>query len=346
MSRMPVVPTLSDGTVTLRAPVDDDIEGSWEQCQDPLSRQWTTAPVPYTREDARAYLRHIIPGGWETHREWGFVVQAVDDDGRARFAGTVSLRNLGDGRVEVAYGSHPWARGRRVMERALRLLLDWGFAEREVLSVPTRGDLVDAWVGTLRRGEELAPRHPWPHTPTIIGEHVVLRPTTDADIPRLVEAANDPVIQVYSRSMRVAAPHDDATMRARELGLREENARGAAVFWTVADPEDDRLLGWMSLFDLSPAECAEVGYWTHPGARRRGVAQEACRMAVRHAFVDTEDGGLGLRRLRADVAEVNEASHRIVEAAGFRRIGLERQGTLLGDGSYVDTVLYDLLVTD
>ena len=31
--------------------------------------------------------------------------------------------------------SHPWARGRGVMERALRLLLEWGFAERDLQTV-------------------------------------------------------------------------------------------------------------------------------------------------------------------------------------------------------------------
>jgi hypothetical protein len=106
---MTLIPTLTDGVVRLRPPIDDDIEGSWEQCQDPLSQQWTQIPVPYTRDDAKTYLRHIIPGGWETEREWGFVVEADDDAGAARFAGTISLRNEGDGRAEIAYGSHPWA---------------------------------------------------------------------------------------------------------------------------------------------------------------------------------------------------------------------------------------------
>ncbi len=132
---MALIPTLTDGVVRLRPPNDVDIEGSWEQCQDPVSRRWTKIPVPYTRDDARTYLRHIIPGGWETDREWAFVVEADDDNGLARFAGTLSLRNEGEGRAEIAYGSHPWARGRGVMERALRLLIEWGFAERDVRTV-------------------------------------------------------------------------------------------------------------------------------------------------------------------------------------------------------------------
>ena len=117
------VPRLSDGVVTLRAHTEDDVERIVEQCVDPLSIAWTIVPVPYTRDDAKRFVRHAMPGGWETDQEWGF---AVEHEGR--FAGTVSLRNRDEGRAEVAYGSHPDARGRGVMARALRLLLAWGFA--------------------------------------------------------------------------------------------------------------------------------------------------------------------------------------------------------------------------
>lgn len=373
MSTMSAIPTLTDGVVRLRAPNDDDLEGSVEQCQDALTQQWTTVPVPFTREDARTYLRHVIPAGWETDREWGFVVEARDDTGTPRYAGTISLRNEGDGRAEIAYGSHPWVRGRGLMERALRLLLDWGFAERDLQTViwlarrgnwasrrlawrlgfsfegtlrdwlPTRGGLADAWVGTLRRGEQMTTGTPWLQPPTISSGPVVLRATSEADIPRLVEGAGDPDVQRYSQNLREHAPHDEATARARELHLREEAARGLSVAWAVADAESDELLGWIALFGVHPRREAEIGYWAHPAGRGRGAISLACRLVVRHAFVDAEDGGLGLHRVTANVAVGNDASHRVMQRAGFVRIGLERQSTLLPDGSWIDAVLYDHL---
>ncbi len=380
MSGMPdahsIVPTLTDGVVVLRAPTDEDIDGSVEQCQDQLSQQWTRVPSPYTRDDARRYLRHIIPGGWETEREWGFVVEARDDDGVPRFAGTISLRNEGDGRAEIAYGSHPWVRGRGVMERALRLLLDWGFAERDLQTViwlarrgnwasrrlawklgfsvdgtlrqwlPQRDGLADAWAGTLRRGEAMAPRTEWLRTPTITGASVVLRASVDADIPRVIEATNDPWLQRYSQSIREHAPHDEGTVRARDLDHLEESAVGLSISWTIADAPTDAFLGSMVIYRIHPGREAEVGYWTHPDARGRGVATEACRLAVRHAFIDAEDGGMGLHRLAAYASEDNPASQRILERTGFTRIGLERRSTLLPDGSYVDTAVYDQLAEE
>jgi RimJ/RimL family protein N-acetyltransferase len=283
---------------------------------------------------------------------------------------------MDEGRAEIAYGSHPWVRGRGVMERALRLLLEWGFAERDLRTVlwlarrgnwasrrlawrlgfsvegtlrdwlPQRGVLVDAWVGTLRRGEAMAPRTPWLLAPRIVGDSVILRATVKADLPRLIEGGNDPWVQRYSQTLREQAPHDEAKARERVLGLLEEGARGGSVTWTVASPETDELLGWVALFGIDPRREAEVGYWVHPLARGRGVASEACRLAVRHAFVDTEDGGLGLHRLKAYAAMENLASCRILEQAGFTRFGIERGSAQLPDGTYVDTAAYDRLSSD
>ena len=206
-----------------------------------------------------------------------------------------------------------------------------------------RDGLSDAWAGTLRRGDPMTPPTPWLVPPTITGPSVVLRATRDADLARLVEGANDPEVQKYSQTLRERAPHDEATMRERELSLQEESAAGGSVSWVVADAETDELLGWIALFHLHAGSEAEIGYWSHPAARGRGAMVHACQMVVRHAFIDEEDGGLGMRRLTANIATVNPASQRVAERAGFVRIGRERRSTLLGDGTYVDALLYDRL---
>ena len=263
------------------------------------------------------------------------MVEAQDDDGDQRFAGTISLRNEDDGRAEIAYGSHPWVRGRGVMERALRLLLEWGFAERDLQTViwlARRGNwasrrlawrlgfsfdghaallaarsatgCVDAWVGHACVAVSRCHRgRAWLRAPRIVGDSVVLRATAEADIPRLVEGGNDPQVQRYSQSLREHAPHDEAKARERELGLLEESARGRVADVDRGGRRDRRAarLGG-AVRDRTGGE-AEVGYWAHPDARGRGVTIEACRLAVRHAFIDTEDGGLGLHRLTAYAAD-------------------------------------------
>jgi RimJ/RimL family protein N-acetyltransferase len=363
------VPTLTDGVVTLRAHREEDIDGVVEQCRDPLSQTWTTVPVPYTSDDARRFVRDVMPGGWASDQEWGFAVEYA-----GAFAGTVSLRNQSDRRAEIAYGSHPRVRGTDVMERAVRLLLEWGFSPdgRDLGTViwyaypgnwasrrlawkvgfavegtlrgwiDHRGELRDAWAATLRADDPRVPRHPWLDVPRIEGEKVWLRMHRPDDLDRMHEGATDPVTTYwlgripdpYSREMA-----EDFLMR-RSDGM----AAGTDLHWMLADPETDVLLGTVSLMHIAEG-MTEVGYWAHPDARGRGVMSEAVRMACRHAVIDVEDGGLGLHRVYATVAEDNVASRRVLEAAGFRQVGTERRSVLVRDGMH-DGAAYELLAED
>ncbi len=364
------VPVLTDGVVTLRAHTIDDADGVYEQCNDPVSQQWTTVPVPYSHADAVTFVTKSVPTGWSTGR-WSFAVEALDDDGRQRFCGTVELRDEGSDRAEVAYGAHPWARGRGIVHRALELLLDWGFRVQGLRTViwwanvgnwasrraawrlgfscdgtlerwlVQRGELLDAWVGALHAEDERSPRNPWLSVPRVLGERVALRPFRDDDVPRIVEACGDD--RTAHWLWRMPRPYTEADARAYLLSRIENLATGTGVGWAVADPVGDELLGSIALFDLKAGRDAESGYWAHPAARGRGVMTEACGLAVRHAFVAEEDGGLGLVRLGISAAEGNAASHRVIEANGFRPMGRERRALRLGDGSLVDCLYYDLL---
>jgi RimJ/RimL family protein N-acetyltransferase len=369
-----VVPTRTDGVVTLRAHGEDDIPGALEQCLDPLSQQWTTVPVPYTLDHAKQFVRHAMPGGWATDEEWAFAIEAVDPaSGEPRFGGTVSLRNEGEGRAEVAYGSHPWIRGRGYVERALRVLLEWGFAERDLHTViwwanqgnwasrkvawrlgfsydgtvrrwlPQRGELLDGWVGTLLRGEEMVPRNRWLEVPRIVGERVVLRAHGESDVDRVLEACTDERTVHWLGQLPQPYTRESAEefVRNRPEGM----ARGTDLHWAIADADTDLLLGVVSLMHIGNGRndhMAEVGYWAHPAARGRGVMTEAVRLAARHAFVDEPDGGLGLRRLTGFSAVDNTASRHVLEAAGFTQFGTERQAILVRDGWH-DCAGYELL---
>lgn len=371
------VPTLSDGVVTLRAHREDDVDTIVEQSRDPLSRRWTKVPDPFGLDDARRFVRDVMPGGWATDQEWGFAVEA-DDAGRPRYAGTVSLRSEGEGRAEIAFGSHPWARGTGVMERALRLLLEWGFSPaheggRELDTViwwaeagnwpsrrlawrvgfscdgtvrrwlRNREGRVDAWVGSLFRDDAREPRTPWLDVPRIELATGRLRALRSDDDPRVVEACRDDEQAYWIGS--IPQPFVDADARAWREDRSEAAANAAAVTWAIADA-DDRLIGAVNVFGLGvrPGE-GELGYWLHPEARGRGVAAAAARAAARHALIATVDGGLGLDRVRLASAVDNERSRRVAEAIGFRLVGVERRGTLCRDGRH-DTAVYDLLPGD
>jgi RimJ/RimL family protein N-acetyltransferase len=360
---MQPVPTLTDGTVVLRGHRQEDVTGVFEQCQDPVSRQWTTVPVPYSLEDAEAFVTEQMPHGWADGSCWGFAVEVG-----GRFAGTVELRDEGEGRLEVAYGSHPWVRGTGAMEKAVRLRVDWGFADRGAAVVvwranrgnwasrklawrlgftfegtiraalPQRGRLRDAWVGTLLAGEDRTPRGRWLEVPVLEGGGLRLRPWRESDVPRIVEACSDPRTQAWLGQM--PAPYGESDALAWLEHQRENRARGTGVAWAVVDPGGDVALASVSYFGLVPEVEAEIGYWTHPDARGRGLTTRAMGLVVRHLFED-----VGVRRVSAGAAVDNTASRHVIEANGLRQYGVERLGTVVRTGR-ADLAWYDVLLEE
>ena len=91
---MATIPTLTGRGVTLRAPEDDDIPGSVEQCLDPVSQRWTTAPVPYTPEDARTYLQTHSANIGYVDQDAGAALKRVLEDPECYKGGAIqALKN-------------------------------------------------------------------------------------------------------------------------------------------------------------------------------------------------------------------------------------------------------------
>ena len=362
-------PTLTDGVVTLRAHRPEDADAVTAQCRDPLMQRWTTVPVPYTRRNAQEWLA-AREREWVEGRNLAFAVEAGGS-----FCGSVDLRPDGARGASIGYGLGPWARGQGLLDRALRLLLPWGFEALDLEVVhwqavagnwpsrraawrvgfrieatlrsllPGRGQRYDAWVGSLLRGEPLEPASVWLTPPVLADGRVRLRPYRQSDVPRLVEACSDPRTRHWLS--RLPSPYGVDDARAHLEHLAEEEAAGRALTWAIADPRDDRLLGEVALFGLVQfGPTAEIGYWTHPGERRRGVMTAAVRLAARHALQPADAGGLGRSRLVLRAAEGNSASRQVALRAGFRQTGRDRKAELLGDGSVDDLVRFDLLADE
>lgn len=370
------VPVLSDGVITLRAHRADDIDAIVEQCTDPDSIRWTPVPVPYERSDAERFVGERVPQGWRDETAYEFAIEAPDDSGQARFAGNVGLSCEEASAAEIGFLLHPWARGRGLMTHVVRLIVDWGFADRGLTvvhwrahvgnwasrrvawasgfaiegtvrrSLAQRGELHDGWVGSLLPADPGKPVTRWLEPAVIRGKTAVLRPLRRSDAPRIVEACSDE----RSRHWLAGLPSPYTVQNALQyVDKRAElQSTGAGVWWCVADADSDEMLANVSVMELDGLDptSGEVGYWTHPDARGRGVMSEAVRLLVGHAFAPSAAGGLGLRRLSLYAAADNAASRYVATQAGFREGGVHRAAEPLGDGSYADLVAYDLLAEE
>lgn len=362
------VPVISDGIVTIRAHVPGDIDSMLEMATDPVMVKWTGIPTPHQRSMSEQFAFTIIPRGWEDGSHRGWAIEATDDEGRSRFAGNIDIRQRPI--ADIGFALHPWARGRGLMARAVRLAVDWALTEGGVEIIHwrshigneaslrvahatgftlhgttpgilhERGQVLDAWTGSIRFGDAPYARSPWAESTVLESERLRLRAFTEADIPRLVEACSDPASQRFLAHF--PRPYTPAVARAYLQDCLWQAATGAKATWAVADLATDELLGNIAVMDMlgTNGDSGEVGYWMHPAGRGRGLMAEATRMVTRHAF---DPDGLDRRRLTLYAAVDNVASNAVAVAAGFTPYGTQRAAERLGDGSFDDLRGYELL---
>jgi len=244
---------------------------------------------------------------------------------------------LSEGGVEIVH----W-RSHVGNEASLRVAHQTGFSLHGFIPgmLHERGQVLDAWTGSIRFGDSPLPRTRWAESTVLESERLRLRPFTEADIPRVVDVWSDPMTRRYLAGL--PDPYTPVIARSYLADCVWQAATGAKATWAVADRETDELLGNIAVMDMlgvNPTS-GEIGYWTHPAARGRGIMTEAVRLTVRHAL-DPE--GLDRRRLVLYAAAGNAASNAVAEAAGFTRYGTQRAAERLGDGSFDDLHGYELL---
>ena len=161
---------------------------------------------------------------------------------------------------------------------------------------------------------------------------VTIRHWTEADIPAIVAAVQDPEIPRWTS---VPSPYtkDDARAFMAALGPAMERGEHCA-FGVIAGGE---VAGAVGIPRLSwPDERAEVGYWVAAHARGQGIAARAVRLLSAWAFE------MGFFRVELMIATENLASQRVAERTGFTREGVLR-GQMIVKGRRLDVVAFSRL---
>lgn len=168
-------------------------------------------------------------------------------------------------------------------------------------------------------------------------ERLTIRPLDDGDLDALVVAASDPLTQRWIPLPRPylieharGFVHDIATAAQTSGGGL---VRGIECEGELAGAIDFKRTDWIN------GE-TEMGYWTHPAFRGRGIVPEAAAALARYALT-----ALGLQRVVVRVATGNTGSARAAEKAGFIREGVARNAGYVHDGR-VDLVVFSMIRSD
>jgi RimJ/RimL family protein N-acetyltransferase len=120
---------LTDGVVVLRRETDADAGAMTSALSDWATAQWLlSVPHPYSHQDSLDWINQAVPEGWRNGSEFWM---AIADAGTNDFLGEIGIR-MRDPKTrcgEVGYWLVPTARGRGLVQRALRLMIGWAFTE-------------------------------------------------------------------------------------------------------------------------------------------------------------------------------------------------------------------------
>lgn len=129
--------SISTERLVLRPFEDADASAYAEMMNDEMVTAWTSAPQPYTEDDARDWITRVAPA---ERTEGRGIALAVTEFLTQRLVGIVQLRDT-DWRVrssELNYVVAPWARGEGYASEAALATAQWLFGDQRFERIELR----------------------------------------------------------------------------------------------------------------------------------------------------------------------------------------------------------------
>ncbi|NUR85542.1 MAG: GNAT family N-acetyltransferase [Nonomuraea sp.] len=349
---------ISTGPLVLRPPAASDREAIAECCDDAVTARFLPVlPVPYTLEDAQAYLKNA-----EAKWDDGGAEFAIVRDGR--YAGSIGVRPPDRwGTAELGYVVAPWARGQGVATTAARAVTDWAF-DRGVQRMELQAEVEN--VGSLlaafragfrdegRRRDAKAIRDgtrtdliTFGRTPRDLVEPfeqflpffaggglsdgvVTLEPIRPQDAGEFHRMLEDPTVSAYAVGPAQSLEEHQRRMRYTDYWWLS----GQRIELAIRDAGSGRFAGHLQLAQVMPAlSQGMVGYSLLEAYRGRGFMTRAVSLLVDWVFASTP-----LHRVVAGTEKGNRASQRVLKRAGFAKEGVHRELFPKEDGTWSDEI--------
>lgn len=173
-----------------------------------------------------------------------------------------------------------------------------------------------------------------PDFPTLKTDRLLLRQfrLSDAKAVQRLAGAKEIAATTF-----VPHPYEDGMAEAWIEDQKKDFAAGTGINFALVLAEEDVLIGVIGLEIDRQHRRAQLGYWIGVPYWNQGYCTEAVRVVLGYGF-----GELGLQRIWAPHFKSNPASGRVLQKAGMKYEGCQREHYVRFD-RYEDSELYGLL---
>lgn len=163
-------------------------------------------------------------------------------------------------------------------------------------------------------------------------EKYILRPWQPEDSPSLAKHANN--INVWN-NLRDGFPHPYTSFDADSfinMAIQKPLVEDLAI---IVDSNAVGGIGFVPGTDIERIS-AEIGYWLSETYWGEGIMSSAIKDFANYVFDNT-----GIIRLFATIFEFNKASERVLQKAGFNKVGI-LHNSAIKNGKVIDMLYYEL----
>lgn len=170
---------------------------------------------------------------------------------------------------------------------------------------------------------------------TLKGEHIYLRALEPEDLEFIHAIENDETIWEVSNTQ---TPYSKFLIK-QYLENAHKDIYEVKQLRLVISSYENNALGLIDIFDFDfKNNRAGIGVLVRePNDRAKGYGKEALSLLIDYCFAH-----LDLHQLYCNISEENEASIKLFEKQGFKKIGLKKDWNYV-DGSYKNEFLFQLI---
>ena len=179
----------------------------------------------------------------------------------------------------------------------------------------------------------------WIQPVTLTGDHVLLRPLEEKDLPALHQTITPGLLRWFA----IPGLDREGNISLEDFRSVYQQQMQQRVIFATCRKDTGEIVGNTSYLTIEPAHKGlEIGgTWIRTEEQGTKINPEAKYLMLKNAFET-----LGAIRVSLKTNHLNTQSQRAIEKLGAQKEGILRNHIIMPDGSYRHSVMYSILDTE